>query len=65
MTQTLSAKRARLCSVENAARIGEQQIEHAPREIAVVKTDDPLQPVKIVEGEDAVNYARIAIYWKF
>ena len=65
MSEPLSPKRTMLCSVEHANRVGEQIVEEDEREIAVVKTGDPLQPVKVVDADVAGRYPHVATEWRF
>lgn len=48
-----SAKRARLCSIENANRIATKVAEHVQSDTAVVKTGNPLQPFRVVLASKA------------
>lgn len=43
-----SAKRARLCSIENANRVAGQVAERMAADTAVVTTGNPLQPFRVV-----------------
>jgi hypothetical protein len=48
-----SAKRARLCSIENANRVATRVAEHILTDTAVVKTGNPLQPFRVVLASKA------------
>ena len=43
-----SAKRAKLCSIENANRVATQVADRILSDTAVVKTGNPLQPFRVV-----------------
>lgn len=48
-----SAKRARLCSIENANRVAGQVAERMAADTAVVTTGNPLQPFRVVLASTA------------
>jgi hypothetical protein len=48
-----SAKRAKLCSIENANRVATQVADRILSDTAVVKTGNPLQPFRVVLASNA------------
>lgn len=48
-----SEKRKKLCSIENANRVATQVAERTSTDTAVVKTDNPLQPYRVVLARNA------------
>ena len=54
MTDSLpSEKRNRLCSIEHANRVATQVAERTSSDTAVVSTDNPLQPYRVVLAKNA------------
>lgn len=48
-----SEKRKRLCSIEHANRVATQVAERTSTDTAVVSTDNPLQPYRVVLASNA------------
>lgn len=48
-----SEKRKTLCSIEHANRVATQVAEHTSTDTAVVSTDNPLQPYRVVLARNA------------
>lgn len=48
-----SPKRAKLCSIEHANRVATQVAEHTEADTAVVRTNNPLQPFRVVLASKA------------
>lgn len=48
-----SSKRKTLCSIEHANRVATQVAEQTSTDTAVVKTDNPLQPYRVVLARNA------------
>jgi hypothetical protein len=48
-----SEKRKRLCSIEHANRVASQVAERTSTDTAVVSTDNPLQPYRVVLARNA------------
>ena len=50
-----SARRMQLCSAENASRIAGQLFDQNRQSISVVKTNEPLQPLRVMPSRDVTN----------
>ena len=57
-----SPRRLQLCSPENASRIAGQLYDHNRQSISVVRTDEPLQPLRVVPSSDVTDPSREIVF---
>ena len=50
-----SSRRLDLCSPENANRVAEQLFDETRENVSVVKTDEPLQPLRVIRSTDVTD----------
>ena len=50
-----SPRRAQLCSAEYANRVANRMFDDARQDVSVIRTAEPLQPIRVMRSIDVVD----------